>query len=97
MPGANHKFVEDVCANCKCNINSRQAGLDCTWGHDVYSGKCIKCNCLKTSVWYKEPCIGKERCPPYEKSFYRAEGGRRTRRSRTRRSRTRRSRRSRKR
>ena len=100
MPGANHKFGGGVCLSCNCKIDSDEANQPCkNHGHILYSyeNKCSVCNCLKTSVWYKEPCIGKERCPPYEKSFYRAEGGRRTRRSRTRRSRTRRSRRSRKR
>lgn len=92
MPGANHVFVEDVCANCKCNINSWQADQPCTLGHDIYSGKCIKCNCLKTSVWYKQPCPGpKHKYPEYVKK-YNNSGGRRTRRSRK----SRRSRRSRK-
>lgn len=97
MPGANHKFGGGVCLSCNCKIDSDEANQPCkNHGHILYSyeNKCSVCNCLKTSMWYKEPCPGKFTCKDYVKK-YNNSGGRRTRRSRTRRSRTRRSRRSR--
>ena len=96
MPGPNHKFSGEVCVSCNCKIDSDEAKLDCkNYGHILYSyeNKCSVCNCLKTNMWYKEPCIGKRRCSDYVKP-YNNSGGRRSR-SRTRkyrRSRTRRSR-----
>ena len=96
MPGANHKFGGGVCVSCNCKIDSDEANQPCkNYGHILYTyeNKCSVCKCLATHMWYKEPCIGKERCPPYVKKSF---GGRRTRRSRTRKSRRSRTRRSRK-